>query len=215
MTCEQLHDAISLLPADLIAEADRKRSHPRPPIRWQRFAAMAACFLLVLGGSYWCLMSLGMGSAKEAAAEAPAAMQSQEKAAAPEEAMIQIQAAGEAAPAEGIQDSSAVMEDTAGESANTTACQAAVPEVTVSSEYGSHTLAPEDRANLAKLLSQLTYRKEDVCECIAEITVTVNGEETFRINLEEGFVRCEKGQAKLTQAQIDTLREIIRPAEED
>lgn len=51
MTAEQLHDAIGLLPAELVAEADALRqSRPqRRPRHWARYAAMAACFALVLG----------------------------------------------------------------------------------------------------------------------------------------------------------------------
>ena len=50
MTPEQLHDALGMLPADLVAETDRLRSRPpRKVIYWRSFAAAAACFLLVLG----------------------------------------------------------------------------------------------------------------------------------------------------------------------
>ena len=59
MTAEQLHDAIGLLPADLVAEADSLRQS-RPPHRssyWKRYAAMAACFALVLG----CALTLRLG----------------------------------------------------------------------------------------------------------------------------------------------------------
>ena len=50
MTPEQLHDALGMLPADLIAETDQLRRRPvRKVIRWKNLAAMAACFLLVLG----------------------------------------------------------------------------------------------------------------------------------------------------------------------
>ena len=50
MTPEQLHDALGMLPADLIAETDKLRSRPvRKVIPWKNLAAMAACFLLVLG----------------------------------------------------------------------------------------------------------------------------------------------------------------------
>lgn len=59
MTAEQLHDAIGLLPADLVAEADSLRQS-RPPRRrsyWKRYAAMAACFALVLG----CALTVRLG----------------------------------------------------------------------------------------------------------------------------------------------------------
>ena len=58
MTAEQLHDAIGLLPAELVAEADALRqSRPLRRGHWKRYAAMAACFILVLG----CAMTLRLG----------------------------------------------------------------------------------------------------------------------------------------------------------
>ena len=215
MTSEQLHDAITLLPADLIAETDKKRTAPRTPILWQRYAAMAACFALMICGSVWCLHNLGRGGTKEAAAEAPAAMQKLPEApaaAAPEMRMDET-AAEEAAPADAAEDSAMAENSTATATGGDTACFAAVPEitVTVTSEYGTHTLAAEDRAALARILSELTYLPENICECIAEITVTVNGEEKFRINLDEGFVRCDQGQAVLTADQAEALRGLLMP----
>ncbi len=49
MTVENLHDAIGLLPADLITETDEKRQHKaKKVIPFRRIAAFAACFALVL-----------------------------------------------------------------------------------------------------------------------------------------------------------------------
>ena len=43
MTSEKLHDALSLLPADLVAETDALRTQAKKPqVHWQRWAAMAA-----------------------------------------------------------------------------------------------------------------------------------------------------------------------------
>ena len=81
MTTEKLMDAIGLLPADLVAAADRRRTAPRKPaIRWRRWAALAACAVLLLGVGQLVLPNLpGMGGSRapmeEAAqADAPAAM---------------------------------------------------------------------------------------------------------------------------------------------
>ena len=58
MTAEQLHDAIGLLPADLVAEADALRqSRPLRRSYWKRYAAIAACFALVLG----CALTVRLG----------------------------------------------------------------------------------------------------------------------------------------------------------
>lgn len=50
MTVDTLHDALTLLPADLVAQADARRCRKRGGIHWQRWAAMAACLALMLGG---------------------------------------------------------------------------------------------------------------------------------------------------------------------
>lgn len=50
MTVEKLHDAIGLLPADLIAETDVKRTKKAKVIPRKRYMAMAACFVLILFG---------------------------------------------------------------------------------------------------------------------------------------------------------------------
>lgn len=53
MNAETLHDALTLLPADLITAVDKVRTRPRQqPARWPRFVSMAACFALVLLGSF-------------------------------------------------------------------------------------------------------------------------------------------------------------------
>lgn len=63
MTVEQLHDALTLLPGDLVAEADKRRrkkfDHKPRVIRWQRFAAMAACLVLVMFAGRFCLAAFG------------------------------------------------------------------------------------------------------------------------------------------------------------
>lgn len=49
MTVENFHDALTLLPADLVAEADRRRSRKTKIIQWHRWTAMAACLVLIAG----------------------------------------------------------------------------------------------------------------------------------------------------------------------
>lgn len=55
MTVEDLHDALTLLPADLVAEADKRRSRKPRLVLWHRWAAMAACVVLIAGCGllYW------------------------------------------------------------------------------------------------------------------------------------------------------------------
>lgn len=81
MTAEHIHDALTLLPADLIAEVDRKRAQKPKRIVWKRYAAMAACFAAVLCGSLFCMRLFQLEKTSMAAAPAEAAVrQEQEKA---------------------------------------------------------------------------------------------------------------------------------------
>lgn len=68
MNPEQLHDALGMLPADLIAETDKLRSRPvRKVLYWKKTLAAAACFLLVLGCSLFALIRLPLDSGKKEA----------------------------------------------------------------------------------------------------------------------------------------------------
>lgn len=79
MTAEKLHDALTLLPADLIAETDKKRRVQPKCIPWRRYASLAACLALCLCGTvFFSLLMVPKGGSEEAfvtqeAAEAPAA----------------------------------------------------------------------------------------------------------------------------------------------
>lgn len=99
MTVEQLHDAIGLLPGDLLAETDRLRQAPRPQKRvlWKPVLAMAACLALVLTGWFWWFQPKGStgGTADAAFLQAAPAAGAPENGAAAEEAPAQAE---EAAP---------------------------------------------------------------------------------------------------------------------
>ncbi len=72
MTVEQLHDALGMLPSDLIAETDGRRSQgAKPVIQWRRWVSMAACILLILGCTVVFTQKIapGMGGATESAAD--------------------------------------------------------------------------------------------------------------------------------------------------
>lgn len=62
MNAEQFHDALTLLSSDLIAEADKCRQGTKASARWKPLAAMAACFLLVLGVGWFRLLAPGHSS---------------------------------------------------------------------------------------------------------------------------------------------------------
>ena len=85
MNPENIHDALNLLPDDLIAEADALRQKTGKTIPWKRLIPMAACFVLVLGALYVMLPSL---ATKDAAPEAEAPMEMMQ------DAMSQAEAGG-------------------------------------------------------------------------------------------------------------------------
>lgn len=109
MTAEKLHGAIGLLPADLIAEADRRRQGRPKVIRWKRYAAMAACFALVLSCTWFASLALMSGGSS-----APESMKqtAEPAAAAPMEPAVREEAAAEEAPDSIVSGSSNAVEDT-------------------------------------------------------------------------------------------------------
>lgn len=71
MNPETLHDALGLLPSDLLTPVDRLRSAPRKPrAHWMRYASMAACLALMLWGSTMALRQLGLSTESMAQLEA-------------------------------------------------------------------------------------------------------------------------------------------------
>ena len=53
MTAEQFHDALTLLPEDLVARADDYRSRKPKVIPLKRYAALAACFAVLLASAVY------------------------------------------------------------------------------------------------------------------------------------------------------------------
>lgn len=80
MTAEKFHDALTLLPLDLVAEADRVRQSPRKKQRhWERYCALAASLTVVILCGWFLNGALHTGSkstdttlTKEAAIQLPA-----------------------------------------------------------------------------------------------------------------------------------------------
>lgn len=68
---------------------------------------------------------------------------------------------------------------------------------------------------LSDILVNLAYDPEMICRCMAEYTADTETEKGYQINLTQGFVRCEKGQAALTREQVDALRAIVEWAEHE
>ena len=76
MNAEILHDALNLLPGDLITAVDKVRTRGRKKkVHWTRYASMAACLVLILYGGFLVMTEFlpkagNTSSADQAAAEA-------------------------------------------------------------------------------------------------------------------------------------------------
>lgn len=148
MTAEQLQDALSLLPSDLIQEADAWRCGGRKKvIHWRRYAALAACLILVLGcgmfawsqgrGGSMEKITMQESKADQAAPEAPAAM-------APDDAP----AAAEPERAVGEECGNSLTRDEAAEEADATSSKP--PVDTGSAQFFFGELSTADEVHLIK-----------------------------------------------------------------
>ncbi len=68
---------------------------------------------------------------------------------------------------------------------------------------------------LTDILRHLSYDPQKICRCLPEYTVDTEFGTGYGISLRDhGYVRCEKGQAELTQEQYDQIQSILLWAEE-
>lgn len=207
MTSEKLHDALNLLPNDLIAETDALRTRTKKqPVKWQRWAAMAACLaVILLAGSLFSRLFGPMGNTAEtanklqmSAAEAP---DRQENAAA------DFEAADEVSP-EDSGHAHAPAEETGG-TGDTQSGYCGNTSVTVSLNGDVFTISGSDAVTLTSILESLDYTPENLCTCPAQFTVTTEINMEYEVDPAEYFARCDAGQAVLTQQQADAIRDII------
>lgn len=82
------------------------------------------------------------------------------------------------------------------------------------SEGKSYTFADSKSSELIDLLSNLEYDQGKICKCLPEYKVNAELENEYGINLSDGYARCDKGQAELTEEQINIMKEIIEWAED-
>lgn len=226
MTAEKLQDAISLLPSDLIKATDRLRTAPRTRvIRWQHWAAMAACFVLLMGAG---LVFRKKGAMTDAAPEAPMAMAPQITM---ESAVMEVpaeEAAPEAPADAGSSTNSAAMgadeapaEDglsvdhshrfaeakKEAEEVPSGFCGNLVTRITL--DGVQHDLHGADSDAVTNILKSLEYDPDTVCRCMTEFTVDTETLAGVQVNLTEAFARCELGQAALTGQQVAILRDVV------
>lgn len=209
MTSEKLHDALNLLPADLVAGTDALRTKPKKhQVHWQRWAAMAACLAVVLlAGSMFSRFFGHMGSSKTSAAVDKAPMfiaeAADQKNAAPNFGRVE-----EAAPADGGHTHAPADEPESANGTENGSCGST--SVTVTLDGSTHTISGSDAVTLTAILENLDYDPQSVCNCLAEFTVETEIGTEYEVNLTEYFARCDAGQAALTRKQADAIREIVQ-----
>ena len=235
MTVQDLHDALNELPVDLITAADRVRMGAVPMvIPWQRWVSLAAVLALVMGTTLVFQRNIGMDAMKQesAVAEAPAAAAPMAPAPVEEEV-----AADEAVPEEPAAEvpaesgSSSVSASMGGDKKTMEeelymdhSHRFAEKEQTVDDPVEGYcgnmlttiyldemnfTLAGSYSVAITDILINLDYDKDQICRCMAEFTVDTETLAGIQVNLTQGFARCEKGQAALTEEQVQILQDII------
>ena len=222
MNPEIIHDALTLLPGDLITPVDKLRSHPaKPKIHWHRWAALAACLAVIICINF--LLQQGKGGSTESItmqtpAEAPAAAAPMDQEVAAEEA-----APKEAAPQEPAADPAASVTGSGNTNSSHKHDFAEDPQVSDDMEAGycgnmitvihigenSFSISGSDCVTLTDILIHLDYDQQKICNCLGEFTVDTEMLSGIEVNLTEGYARCEKGQAALTEEQVGTIQDIL------
>ena len=232
MTVHDLHDALNLLPSDLITAADKVRTAPKAKvIPWKRFAAMAALLTMVLGTAliFDSRMYSYVGDVKleSAVAEAPAAMappmehQITADEALPEPpvdvGMSEIPAEEATGDVNGMEEeldidhSHRFAEET--EERSTTAAYCGNTVTILYLDEMNYTLAGSDSVKITDILTHLEYDPEQICRCMTELTVDTETQTGIQVNLTEAFARCELGQAALTEEKVEIIRSIVNGLE--
>ena len=71
-----------------------------------------------------------------------------------------------------------------------------------------YAISNEDALTLVEMLSDLHYSPHRVCRCLPQYTFDFYGAE-YGIHLQEGYARCQAGQASLTEDQLQQIRDIF------
>ncbi len=84
------------------------------------------------------------------------------------------------------------------------------PQATLTNE--NIILSNEDSVAAENILGGLNYDPKAMCNCLPEFKVAFEGSEVYGVHLTQGYARCDKGQAALTDEQTEQLTEIIERA---
>lgn len=86
-------------------------------------------------------------------------------------------------------------------------CGNTVTEVTLDGE--TYSFWGDDSVTLTDIVINLAYDPHRVCRCLPEFTVDTEFGDGFGVNLTGSYVRCETGQASLTEEQTEAIRGIL------
>lgn len=233
MTVHDLHDALNDLPSDLITAADKVRTKQTPKvIHWQRWVSLAAVLALVMGTTLVFRRNIGFDGLKGASSVPESAMQQAPAAAAPmAPTPVEDEVAAEEICPEPPSDIGApeVPYEEAGdtkaenslsndhshrfaegeEGGRSTAAYCGNLEVTIDVAGERFTISGTDAVRITDILVNLTYDPAHICRCMTDITVDTETLKGIQLNTAQGFARCERGQAALTEEQARILQEII------
>lgn len=194
MTGQELFYALSFVDERYIAEAETANLGKRIP--WMKVLSVAACLCILIVGAF-ALENIGHKDATEAAA--PAAPMAATEA-----------AVEEAAPAEGITGEEMTREEVTAEEPEDIYLPAVQGiDVTVQGNGREYALEAKTGMTLLELLQNQAYDPDQVCRCDVEYTVTTEFGVRYDINLQEGFVRCQEGQASLSEEHLLQLKTIL------
>ena len=196
MTGQELFYALSFVDERYIAEADTARL--KAGIPWKKVLSVAACLCILLAGAV-AMRNLGFEKAPEAAAPPMAPMPEAEAAPAPE-------AAPEAAaPEEAMRDEQSLAEP----AIDPDTIFGPTVEVSIQLDGQTYLLETKEGMDLLSLLKDQAYDVSQLCKCDIEFTVVTEFGVKYHVNLQEGFVRCEQGQAFLSNEDMQNIQAIL------
>lgn len=218
MNASDIHEALSLLPDDLVLATDNLRRAPKQrTILRRQLVPLAACLAVLLSAAmvFYTLPFMG-GSAKyDSVAQAPAAAMPMDGLTAD----AKMEAAQDAPAENDVMATAPLARDedyhhAFAEEAQATESTGALggcgnTQVTITLEGQEYSISGSDAIAVTDILVNLDYDPNAVCRCVAPITVDTELLTDIQLNLEKGFARCEKGQANLTEEQAQFLQQIV------
>lgn len=80
---------------------------------------------------------------------------------------------------------------------------------TIVLEGKEYTFMGSDSVSLTDIVINLKYDPMRICRCASEFTVKTEFGNPYEVNLNQGYARCEEGQAALTVDQIELIQKIL------